>query len=144
MRPYADSSFVVALLVAERNTDRAWTWLDANEATVQFSRLTELEVVATFHRLRVTNEITPKEYSGLRLRLEQMVLGSRRATPSQRLYPEAIRLIDHFSEGFACKSLDVLHVASARVMRAEVFLTFDDQQMRLAASASLKVQPAVS
>jgi hypothetical protein len=91
--------------------------------------------------LRVTNEITAQQYSTSRLKLEKMVLESRRPTPSQRLYPEAIRLVDHFSEGIACKSLDVLHVAAARVMRAEVFLTFDSRQMTLAASAGLNVQP---
>jgi len=39
------------------------------------------------------------------------------------------------------RSLDILHVATALQLEAEVFLTFDERQRKLAHAEGLKVKP---
>jgi hypothetical protein len=42
---------------------------------------------------------------------------------------------------YACNSLDILHVAAAKSLRAVVFITFDSRQRLLATALGLKVAP---
>jgi hypothetical protein len=39
------------------------------------------------------------------------------------------------------RALDILHVATARVLQAQEFLTFDERQSKLAQAEGLKVKP---
>jgi hypothetical protein len=66
----------------------------------------------------------------------------RRETPVHRLYPEAHRLVTHFSSRAAYGTLDILHVAAAMILRADTFLTFDKRQAALATTAGLRVEPS--
>ena len=54
---------------------------------------------------------------------------------------EAARLSERYTTGGGHRSFDVLHVATARVLKATVFLSFDLNQRKLAAAAGLKVGP---
>jgi PIN domain len=44
-----------------------------------------------------------------------------------------------FTRGLGCRSLDVLHVASALELGMRVFVTFDARQKQLARAAKLKI-----
>ena len=54
---------------------------------------------------------------------------------------EAERLSARHSLSGGFRSFDILHVATARVLKAGVFLSFDVAQRNLAAAAGLKVGP---
>jgi predicted nucleic acid-binding protein len=54
---------------------------------------------------------------------------------------EAARLSERYTTGGGHRSFDVLHVATARVLKATVFLSFDLNQRKLAAAAGLTVEP---
>jgi predicted nucleic acid-binding protein len=64
----------------------------------------------------------------------------RRPMPAAA-YDRALFLSRHHSRHTGARSLDILHVAIALALDAEVFLTFDRGQKRLARSAGLKVRP---
>jgi predicted nucleic acid-binding protein len=53
----------------------------------------------------------------------------------------AASLSDHHSATVGTRSLDILHVAAAKLLRANEFVSFDRRQRILAASAGLKVVP---
>ena len=44
-----------------------------------------------------------------------------------------------FSMGIGCRSLDIMHVAAARLFEADRFVTFDERQAVLATKAGLSV-----
>jgi predicted nucleic acid-binding protein len=52
---------------------------------------------------------------------------------------ECRRMIRHFSTTRPHKMMDLLHVASARLLRAEGFFTFDSNQSALAKAAGFQV-----
>ncbi len=54
---------------------------------------------------------------------------------------EAARLSERYTMGGGHRSFDVLHVATARVLKATMFLSFDANQRKLAASVGLTVGP---
>ncbi|MBI3885023.1 MAG: hypothetical protein HY302_04760 [Opitutae bacterium] len=54
---------------------------------------------------------------------------------------EAERLSARHSFGGGHRSFDLLHVAAARVLKADLFLSFDLAQRDLATAAGLKVGP---
>lgn len=53
---------------------------------------------------------------------------------------EGQRMIRHFSTARPHKTMDLIHVASARLLRAEGFFTFDSNQSALAAAAGFIVK----
>jgi predicted nucleic acid-binding protein len=60
-------------------------------------------------------------------------------------WPMAFRLASHLSERHSSltgtRSLDVLHVATAKSLRAKTFVSFDERQRKLAATIGLNVVP---
>jgi hypothetical protein len=146
MIAYADSSFAVALFTQEEDHGNAgWQWWKtAGLCQIMISRLTVLETENTFHALRVDHKLNAVDFrqatTGFaQARMEGLLV--RRETPVHRLYPEAHRLIAHYSARAAYGTLDILHVAAAVILRADTFLTFDKSQAKLAASAGMRVEP---
>jgi len=60
-------------------------------------------------------------------------------------WPVAFRLATRFSErhsaAIGARSLDILHVAAARAVRAVEFVSFDSRQRTLAVAVRLRVAP---
>ncbi len=56
---------------------------------------------------------------------------------SDAIYVEAVRLSIRWSGRLGTRSLDILQVASAVVLGADTFYTFDDRQKKLAKAAGL-------
>ena len=53
----------------------------------------------------------------------------------------ARELSGRYSTALGCRTLDILHVAVAKVIGTETFVTFDTRQAAVAAKAGLKVLP---
>jgi hypothetical protein len=60
-------------------------------------------------------------------------------------WPSVLRLAARFSDQHSSvhgtRSLDIIHVATAKVMRAEEFVSFDARQRALASAIGLKLAP---
>lgn len=54
----------------------------------------------------------------------------------------AARLSEQHSAVHGTRSLDIIHIAAAKVMRAEEFLSFDGRQRALASAIGLRVIPS--
>ena len=61
-----------------------------------------------------------------------------RAPPGE-VFTRANQLAAKFTARLGTRSLDILHVAAAIVLRADAFHTFDDRQRKLAKAAGLAV-----
>lgn len=62
--------------------------------------------------------------------------------PWEEVWREAHSLGSAFTERLGTRSLDLLHMAAARVLGVRAFYSFDSRQTRLAADAGLKALPA--
>ncbi len=56
---------------------------------------------------------------------------------SEAMYAEALRLASGWTSRLGTRTQDILHVAAAVVLEAEIFLTFDARQKKLAKAAGL-------
>lgn len=141
---YADSSFLVSCYVADANTPQAKAYLTSAGTPLAITALHELEVRNAF-KLGIFRELlTIAEAVAALTNLEKDLLSGRliRATmkwPS--VFRLATRLSDQHSAIHGTRSLDILHVAAAKIMRVEHFVSFDARQRALASVIGIKVAP---
>ena len=142
MTAYADTAFQCSLHAPDTHTGRVVAWLQRPRAPLPFTGLHRLEFRNAL-RLRVfRKEITPEQRE---LAIQAMLSDIAAdvfayAEPSwPEVLLEAERLSGGNSETIGTRSLDILHVASALVLGAKDFLTFDTRQGTLAKAAGLRV-----
>ena len=145
MTAYADTAFLCSLHAPDAHTGRVVAWLQRPRAPLPFTGLHRLEFRNAL-RLRVfRKEITPEQRE---LAIQAMLSDIAAdvfayAEPSwPEVLLEAERLSGGHSETIGTRCLDILHVASALVLGAKDFLTFDTRQGTLAKAAGLRV-PAI-
>ena len=142
MSAYADTGFLCSLMAPDANSDAAIKRMSKQPLPLLWTWLHDLEFRNAM-RLRVfRKEMTALEAD----RMIGLLLGDlasgvyQREEPSMHLVTtEAERLSAGFSGKIGTRSLDILHVASALVLGASEFLTFDKRQMDLAKLAGLRV-----
>ena len=141
MSAYADTGFLCSLYAPDAHTARAASRMARQPLPLPFVWLHQLELRNAL-RLRVfRREITrPQRDAALNLLLADLAGGVLvAATPAHfPMMTEAERLSALHSETLGTRSLDILHVASALVLGATDFLTFDQRQATLARAAGLK------
>ena len=145
MTAYADTAFLCSLHAPDAHTGRVVAWLQRPRAALPFTGLHRLEFRNAL-RLRVfRKEITPEQRE---LAIQAMLSDIAadvfaHAEPSwPEVLLEAERLSGGHSETIGTRSLDILHIASALVLGAKDFLTFDTRQGTLAKAVGLRV-PAI-
>jgi len=144
---YADTSFLVALRI-RRDT--------FHEAALAFYETWQGEVWfwSPWHRVEVFNavrQLTRHPEARRRLRLAEAKAAIHRLEIDVRLgyfthleadWRDVLRTANEISIAAAfnlpCPTADLLHVAYAKELAAEVFVSFDDDQLALATSSGLK------
>ena len=141
---YADSSFLVSLLRADVNHQRAIRYMVRVSATLTFTALHRLEVRNALRNACSLRQITEEE---LRLSLHQvqrdLEMGLRVHTSVE--WTNVFRRADDLSEKHARpvpqRTIDLLHVAIAIESGTRNFLSFDNRQRLLAKAAGLRTNP---
>ncbi len=144
MSAYADTGFVVSLYKAETTSARAAAAMKRLAAPIWLSHLGELELRNAFQLSVFRGEIDP-EAAELKKRLfledrENGIFGIM-PLPTSALYPKAVELAERHSAKLGTRSLDVMHVAAALILGAEIFLSFDERQRKVAKIEGLKIRP---
>jgi hypothetical protein len=140
---YPDTSFLVPLYTDEPFSQEAQDFMAKNASPLIFTPFHRLEF-RTAIRVRVFQQRMPREeLRGALTRSDEDIAGGYfQHTPLNwsRALREAERIAEeHLTENGA-RTADLLHVASAVVLGARDFLTFDDRQAALAKRAGLKVK----
>lgn len=136
------TSFLFSVYGNDVHTPRALAWIQRARKTVQVSDFTEYELgnalrFAEFSRRVALGEAAvflaqyEADRAAGRVRVEVCNLAE--------VLAEARRLSGSYTLTRGHRAFDILHVAAALVLRAEVFLTFDTNQKRLARTVGLKV-----
>jgi len=126
---YVDSSALVAVYVTERFSKPARRALRA-VPQVPFTHLHELEVPNAFELLVGRAVMTPEECRMIRLQLHDDI---------DRVFADASELSRLYTSKFLARSLDLLHVAAARVATCTTFVSADDRQLAVAKATGLAV-----
>lgn len=142
---YCDSSFLVALFVkgdvfAPMGSALAATF----SAPIPLIPLGEVELMTRVHRGLGDKTLDAVQHVAVLRQIEEDIADGIlvRKTPAARDHlEEALRLARRHAPVLAVRSLDILHVAAARLFKSKTFASFDRRQRDLAAAAGLRLLP---
>jgi predicted nucleic acid-binding protein len=141
---YVDSSFLVSCHLSAANTPQAKAYLSKINSALIFTALQALEVRNAFHLCVFRGFLSTNKATAARVSLEQD-LHSGRLLKMTVHWPLAFRIASQISTRHSAivgtRSLDILHVAAAKSLRALEFVSFDGRQRKVAAAVGLKVAP---
>jgi len=144
MNRYADSSFLVSCYIRDAHTPQAKTYLLNTGEPLAFTTLHALEAGNAF-KLGVFRGLYAAADASAAWKNLETDLRNERLTRRPVNWPAAFRLAARFSGQHSAtvgtRSLDILHVAAAKALRASEFVSFDGRQRILAAAVGLKVAP---
>ena len=144
MSAYADTGFIVTLYKKESTSARAATLMGRVPSPVLISHLGELEFRNALHLAVFRGELTvPEADLKKHLFLEDVSNGifAIIPIPASALFAKACELADRHSAALGTRSLDLMHVAAALHLNAEIFLSFDERQRKAAKLEGLRVKP---
>jgi hypothetical protein len=145
MSHYADSSFLASCDVVDAHTAQTKVILARIHTPLVFTALHALEVRNAFQLGVFRGLLSVAEATGAWANLQTDLRRGRLVRMIVKwpvVFRVAARLSERHSMTTGTRSLDILHVASARTLRSAQFLSFDARQLALAATVGLKAAPA--
>ncbi len=140
MKTYADTSFLFSLYAADANSLKADAWRQANPAPLPFTALHRLELRNALSLALFQQRLTLAEIQTAWLELENDIAAGfliGRGGLWHRVLVEAETTAINHTSAMGCPTLDVLHVATAKLMGTSEFCTFDTRQSTLAGRVGL-------
>jgi predicted nucleic acid-binding protein len=138
---YADTSFLVSLYVLDAHSPEASNYMQRAELPILLTPLNELEFVNALHLRIFRKDLKEGEAKSaialFRKDMEAGILGLRSLSAST--FERAKSIARRRTASSGTRTFDVLHVASALVLQANTFCTFDRNQRQLAKEEGLIV-----
>lgn len=142
MTVYADTSFLVSLYSPDVHSASAAATIARLRAAVFLTPLGELELLNALELRVFRKEASVSEIRQSQARLQEHIASGfflPQAMPAT-VYERAQHISRRRSAGLGLRTLDILHVASALLLKGERFLSFDQRQERLAKAEGLRVR----
>jgi predicted nucleic acid-binding protein len=138
---FADSSFLFSLYAQDANSAAAIARVKYAVAPLLSTDLGELEITNGVALRLFRKELRPIEAKGvLDLFRKDIETGVVRIIPLPfSAYQQAAQIAARHTPALGTRTLDVLQVVSALVLKADTFFTFDQKQAKLAAALGLRV-----
>ncbi|MBI5397691.1 MAG: type II toxin-antitoxin system VapC family toxin [Verrucomicrobia bacterium] len=137
---YADSSFFFSYYASDTNSPRADAWRLAHPSPLPFSSLNRLELRNALELAVFQKRISPQESSEAWQTVESD-LRDGLLIPTPLLFVDVFReaelLAANHTAQVGTRSLDLLHVAAARLLGVEELVTFDQRQVTLVTRLNL-------
>ena len=144
MVAYADTGFIVSLYLQESTSLRAIEIARRITGPLPITQFLLLELRNAFHLRINRGEIEPGEMTAAWRTFEmdcREKVFFHASTPFTDTLRLARELSDHLTPRSGIRSLDLLHLASARILGASELLTFDQKQAKAARAEGFKVRP---
>jgi predicted nucleic acid-binding protein len=142
---YCDSSFLAALYISTDVFHQAARREAAKFShAIPFTLLNELELLNALQRGVGDGALDLTERDAVLREIEADeadALLQRAALNQIKLYDKARELSRKYTPKLACRSLDILHVASALNIGSDKFASFDIRQRKLADAVHLSILP---
>jgi predicted nucleic acid-binding protein len=130
MSHYADSSFLVSCYLPDANTSRAKRYLHSVRAPLVLNTLQALEVGNAFELGVFRGLFSATDVASARANMAQD-LRSGRLVKTAVNWPLVFRVASALSKRHSAsartRSMDILHVAAAKALRASEFISFDSR-----------------
>jgi predicted nucleic acid-binding protein len=141
----ADASFLASLYGVDVNTPAARAWMAANAEPVILTGALRFETenalrLACFRGRITAVELAQAGACGYRERSRARILIATDITADVH-WAECSSISARHTLSTGSRTYDITHVASARVLKADAFLSFDERQRTLAGLLGLKVAP---
>lgn len=142
MNVYADTSVLVSLYSIDAHSIKAAQLVQRFAPSILLTPLAELELTNALELRTFRKEATESETRAAKAELQtHMATGFFTvAAMPVTVYDVARRMALKQSAVSGSRTLDILHVASAILLRAEMFWTFDDRQAKVARAEGLKLR----
>ena len=140
----ADTSFLFALFGRDAHTAAAQSWARQTTQPIAVTALNRYEFANAIRFAAFRKVISPRDALGSLAAFEaDLKQGILQLTPCD--LADVVREADRLSELHTLtgghRSFDILHVATARLLKATTILTFDLNQRKLANAVRLSVGP---
>ncbi len=135
MRVFFDSSAFVKRYVGEVGTDAVLDWCD-RATEIGLSGIALAELISVFCRLRREGRIDDNQYRHLKSLLLADIQDAVICDLTAMVLREAVASL----ETNVLRGMDAIHIGSAVVLKADVFVTADKRQLDAAARAGLRAE----
>jgi predicted nucleic acid-binding protein len=140
LRVYADTSFLVSLYSPDVHSIRAVAQMARLRGALLMTQLGELELTNALELRVFRKEATETEIRRALTKFEEHARGGvfeLEAVPAT-VYQRARQITRKHTAVLGLRTLDILHVASALLLQAERFWTFDQRQSELARAEGMR------
>lgn len=135
MRVFFDSSAFVKRYISESGTDSVLQWCD-KATEIGLSGIALPEIISTFCRLYRDNKITDVQYR----QLKSLLMADIEDAAICDLSPQVLMHAVSSLENNTLRGMDAIHIGSAIVLQADVFISSDKRQITAAIQAGLRVE----
>ena len=135
MRIFFDSSAFVKRYVREAGTDTVLQWCD-QASEIVLSGIALPEIISTFCRLRREARVTDTQFR----QLKSLLLADIEDAVICDLTPVVLAQAISSLEGNVLRAMDAIHIGSAVVMKADIFISADRRQLDAARRSGLSVE----
>jgi predicted nucleic acid-binding protein len=144
LKAYCDTSFLFSLYAPDANSEAAAAESRRPALALLVTPLCELELINALQLRVFRGELTSRQVDAAYAAIQSdLALGVYSMFPfSTKVFETARRLSLKHTADTGSRSLDVLHVAAALTVGADVLLSFDEAQKKLAKAAGLRTAPA--
>jgi len=131
---YADTSFLVSLYILDSNSVRAASQMKQAKLPILLTSLGELELTNALSLRLFRKELLRSKMNAAHTLVRKDIEGDILVPKplSAAMFEKAKRIARRRTPHLGTRTLDVLHVASALVLQADTFYTFDSNQGKLA------------
>ena len=142
MKTYADTSLLFSLYSTDANSTKADAWRTANPAPLPFTAFHRLELRNALNLAVFQTRLTPEEVQSAWQEVENDIAAGLLVVKGglwHRVFCEAENIAANHTPTIGCRTLDVLHIAAAKLIDTTEFCTFDNRQADLAKQVGMTV-----
>jgi len=131
VKTYADTSLLFSLYATDANSSKADAWRAAHPAPLPFTAFHRLELRNALNLAVFQKRLTPLEVQSAWQEVENDIAAGLlvvRGGLWHHVFSEAESIAANKTSTIGCRTLDVLHVAAAKLVGVAEFCTFDTRQ----------------
>ena len=142
MGPFLDTGVALKLVVAEPLSAKVLSFVTDRRVPVLISRLIELEMETALNAMAFRGLIDANQLAAVKHLILEMVKQGRFVSVAlslDKIASESLRLSPFLTLKTGCRTLDLMHIATARLLGCKEFVSSDQRQLKAAKLAGLRV-----
>lgn len=141
MGPFFDTGVALKLIVPEPFSDEILSFVKKRGVPVLVTRLIELEMETALNAMAFCDHITTTQLATAKNLLKELTKEGKFLPVGlslDEIATESLRLSPSITLKTGCRTLDLMHIASARRLGCKEFVSSDRRQLKAAKLAGLK------